>query len=168
MNFSVNLSLRQFFDSSFVSTVASILTEEGINPSYITLEITESMTMDVEKATQILYQLKDLGVEISIDDFGTGYSSLQYLQKFPIDYLKIDKSFIQNIGENMDDCSIASTIIVMAHNLGLKVIAEGVETEEQVNILKEMNCEKAQGYYYSKPLPLNELHLIESDLGSWL
>ncbi|WP_182103491.1 bifunctional diguanylate cyclase/phosphodiesterase [Niallia taxi] len=168
MNFSVNLSLRQFFDISFVSTVASILTEEGINPAYITLEITESMTMDVEKATQILYQLKDLGVEISIDDFGTGYSSLQYLQKFPIDYLKIDKSFIQNIGENMDDCSIASTIIVMAHNLGLKVIAEGVETEEQVSVLKGMNCEKAQGYYYSKPLPLNELHLIESDLGSWL
>ncbi len=163
INFSVNLSLRQFFDSNLVTTMASILEEEGIEPSYITLEITESMTMDVEKASQILYQLKELGVEISIDDFGTGYSSLQYLQKFPIDYLKIDKSFIQNIVVNKDDYNIASTIIVMAHNLGLKVIAEGVETEEQVEILKGFKCEKAQGYFYSKPLPLDELRLLEEE-----
>ncbi len=163
INFSVNLSLRQFFDSNLVTTMANIIKEEGIEPSNITLEITESMTMDVEKASQILYQLKELGVKISIDDFGTGYSSLQYLQKFPIDYLKIDKSFIQNIVVNKDDYNIASTIIVMAHNLGLKVIAEGVETEEQVEILKGFRCEKAQGYYYSKPLPLDQLRLLEEE-----
>ena len=163
INFSVNLSLRQFFDSNLVTAMANIIKEEGIEPSVITLEITESMTMDVEKASQILYQLKELGVKISIDDFGTGYSSLQYLQKFPIDYLKIDKSFIQNIVVNKDDYNIASTIIVMAHNLGLKVIAEGVETEEQVQILKGFRCEKAQGYFYSKPLPLEELCLLEEE-----
>lgn len=153
---SVNISIRQFYQPNLIHMIESILTETALNPKRLTIEITESMTMDVETATNILAALKGLGIKISMDDFGTGYSSLSHLHKFPIDYLKIDQSFTRNVsvkgGEKM-----AITILQMAHNLGLKVVAEGVETNEQVEILQKYNCHEAQGYLFSKPIPPEEM-----------
>lgn len=157
MAVSINISIRQFYQPNFVSMVAKVIKETNINPSNLTIEITESMTMDVEVATMILYKLKSLGVNISIDDFGTGYSSLSYLKKFPIDHLKIDKSFIRDIAKSKNDENIATTILIMAHNLGLNVIAEGVETNEQLEILKQHRCNAAQGYLFSKPISVEEV-----------
>jgi EAL domain-containing protein (putative c-di-GMP-specific phosphodiesterase class I) len=112
--------------------------------------------MDVEKASVILHELKGIGVNISIDDFGTGYSSLSYLKRFPIDHLKIDRCFVKDIADNKSDENIATTIILMAHNLGLSVIAEGVETVDQLGVLKQHRCNEAQGYHFSKPVPGDE------------
>ncbi|MEH7076593.1 sensor domain-containing protein [Neobacillus drentensis] len=161
---SVNISIRQFFQPNLVPMIAEIIKETGIDPICLTIEITESMTMDVEIASTILHDLKGLGVNISIDDFGTGYSSLSYLKKFPIDYLKIDRSFISDIAKNKDDENIATTILLMAHNLGLSVIAEGVETNEQLGVLRNHRCNEAQGFLFSKPLPAQELKQLLSDL----
>jgi diguanylate cyclase (GGDEF)-like protein len=159
---SVNISIRQFYQPNFISEMEQILEEAGITPSCLTIEITESMTMDVEKTTTILKSLKAMGVNISIDDFGTGYSSLSYLKKFPIDYLKIDRSFIKDIDKSKDDENIATTILLMGQNLGLNVIAEGVETSEQLGILRHHNCNEAQGYLFSKPISDDELQeLVE-------
>ncbi|MDP4171109.1 MAG: EAL domain-containing protein, partial [Bacillota bacterium] len=149
----VNLSIRQFYQPNLIPMIVQILQETKMDPHCLTIEITESMTMDVEKATSILYNLKNLGVKISIDDFGTGYSSLSYLKNFPIDHLKIDQSFIRDLTKSAGDENIAKTIILMAHNLGLGVIAEGVETTEQLHLLRLHHCNKAQGYLFSKPLP---------------
>lgn len=149
---SVNISFRQFYQPNLVEMIAQMIDETGINPSSLTIEITESMTMDVEAATRILYSLKNLGVNISIDDFGTGYSSFSYLKKFPIDYLKIDKSFIRDIAKSKDDENIATSILLMAQKLGLNVIAEGVETYEQLEVLRQNHCNKAQGFLFSKPV----------------
>lgn len=160
MIMSVNLSLRQFFQSDIIKTISKILFETNIDPQYLELEITESMTMDVEIAIKVLHQLKNLGVNISIDDFGTGYSSLSYLKNLPIHRLKIDQSFIRDMSIDYKDKSIVASIISMAHNLRLKVTAEGVETEEQSSFLKEQGCDEAQGYYFEKPLPPNELEKI--------
>lgn len=161
---SINLSIRQFFQPNLIEMIERILKETGINPNLLTFEITESMTMDVEKTISILLSLQNLGVNISIDDFGTGYSSLSYLKKLPLDYLKIDQSFISDISICNTNESIASTIISLAHNLGLKVIAEGVETEDQLQFLLEHHCNEAQGYYFCKPLPMEELknYLVHS------
>jgi diguanylate cyclase (GGDEF)-like protein/PAS domain S-box-containing protein len=160
---SVNISIRQFFQPNLVPMIAQIIKDTAIDPASLTIEITESMTMDVETATTILHDLKGLGVNISIDDFGTGYSSLSYLKKFPIDYLKIDRSFINDIAKSKDDENIATTILLMAHNLGLSVIAEGVETSEQLGILRQHRCNEAQGFLFSKPLPENDLmHLLNN------
>jgi diguanylate cyclase (GGDEF)-like protein/PAS domain S-box-containing protein len=154
---SINISFRQFYQPNLTFVVKQILKETGIDPQNITIEITESMTMDVESASTILYDLKNLGVKISIDDFGTGYSSLNYLKKFPIDYLKIDQSFIRDIAKSNYDRNIVTTIILMARNLGVGVIAEGVETSEQLEFLRQYNCNEAQGYIFSKPLSAEEL-----------
>lgn len=161
---SVNISIRQFFQPNLVPMIAQIIKETGIAPNCLTIEITESMTMDVEIASEILHDLKGLGVNISIDDFGTGYSSLSYLKKFPIDYLKIDRSFINDIAKSKDDENIATTILLMAHNLGLSVIAEGVETSEQLGILRQHRCNEAQGFLFSKPLPEKDLKQLLSNL----
>ncbi|WHZ05429.1 GGDEF domain-containing protein [Neobacillus sp. YX16] len=161
---SVNISIRQFYQPNFISEMEQILKETGITPRCLTIEITESMTMDVEKATTILTSLKGLGVNISIDDFGTGYSSLSYLKKFPIDYLKIDRSFIKDIDKSKDDENIATTILLMGQNLGLNVIAEGVETSEQLGILRHHNCNEAQGYLFSKPISDEELQVLVEKL----
>jgi diguanylate cyclase (GGDEF)-like protein len=161
---SVNISIRQFYQPNLIMVIDQILKESGINPSSLTIEITESMTMDVEKATTILKNLKGMGVNISIDDFGTGYSSLSYLKKFPIDYLKIDRSFIKDIDKSKDDENIATTILLMGQNLGLNVIAEGVETSEQLGILKSNNCNEAQGYLFSKPISDDELEELVANL----
>jgi len=153
----VNLSARQFAQASLVSDVARILDMTGLQPAALDLEITESMVMgNPEQAIQTLRQLKSMGISLSIDDFGTGYSSLGYLKRFPLDHIKIDRSFIKDIPEDNDDATITRTIIAMAHNLRLKVIAEGVETEAQLNFLREHGCDEIQGYYFSRPLPADE------------
>lgn len=148
---SVNVSSIQFMENNFINMVISTLKTTGVNPKNLELEITESVALyKEEEVISKLEELKKLGVRVSIDDFGTGYSSLKYLQKFKIDGLKIDKAFIDNINENS---SIAKSIISMAENLGVYVIAEGVENIEQVNCLRSLKCRYIQGYYYGKPVP---------------
>lgn len=149
----INLSARQFQDSSLVPFVSDTLKKYNINPSQVEFEITETISMsNMENTLRILKDLRGLGVSIAIDDFGTGHSSLAYLKKFPINTLKVDKSFIMDISENDEDRVIAQTIISMAHSLGLKTVAEGVEYKEHITLLEEMGCDTLQGYYYSKPI----------------
>ncbi|WP_433944740.1 EAL domain-containing protein [Paenibacillus sp. SN-8-1] len=152
----VNLSSKQFLNDNLVEVISNTLRDTGMDPNYLELEITETMTMDVERAITVLDQLNALGVRISIDDFGTGYSSLNYLKKFPIHTLKIDKSFVRDIMSDQNDLNIVSTIISMAHNLNLDVVAEGVETEDQLHFLQMKKCDTVQGYYFSKPLSVDE------------
>jgi diguanylate cyclase (GGDEF)-like protein len=149
----VNLSARQFVQANLVSEVARVLDASGLAPASLELEITESMVMDnPERAIQTLRQLKSMGIALAIDDFGTGYSSLGYLKRFPIDNIKIDRSFIKDIPHSNDDATITRTIIDMTHNLRLKVVAEGVETAAQLDFLREHGCDEMQGYYFSRPL----------------
>jgi diguanylate cyclase (GGDEF)-like protein/PAS domain S-box-containing protein len=165
---SVNISAKQFFQSNLVEIVKDALTETGLEPKYLELEITESITMDVEHSISTLLELKNLGVKISIDDFGTGYSSLNYLKRLPIDKLKIDQSFIRECPDDLNSNTLVRTIIVMAHLLKLKVKAEGVETQEQIAFLLQQGCKEAQGYYFSKPIPVLEFEskYMEKRLGS--
>jgi predicted signal transduction protein with EAL and GGDEF domain len=149
----VNLSARQFVQANLVSEVARVLDASRLAPASLELEITESMVMDnPERAIQTLRQLKSMGIALAIDDFGTGYSSLGYLKRFPIDNIKIDRSFIKDIPRNADDASITRTIIDMTHNLRLRVVAEGVETAAQLEFLRQHGCDEMQGYYFSRPL----------------
>ena len=149
----VNLSARQFVQANLVSDVARVLDASGLAPGLLELEITESMVMDnPEQAIKTLRQLKSMGIALAIDDFGTGYSSLGYLKRFPIDNIKIDRSFIKDIPRNSDDATITRTIIDMTHNLRLKAVAEGVETAAQLDFLREHGCDEMQGYYFSQPL----------------
>jgi len=149
----INLSARQFQDSSLVPFISDTLTKYDIDPSQVEFEITESISMsNMTNTLRILTELRELGVSIAIDDFGTGHSSLAYLKKFPINTLKIDKSFVMGIVEDEEDRVIAQTIISMAHSLGLRTVAEGVETKEHVEMLQNMECDILQGYYYSKPI----------------
>ena len=149
----VNLSARQFKQRNLLHSVAAVLMETGLDANYLELELTESMVMhDVEQATAIMGNLKALGVKLSIDDFGTGYSSLAYLRHFPIDVLKIDKSFVNDINHSADDAAIVRAIISLAHSLRLKVIAEGVETAQQLEFLRQHGCDQMQGYLFSRPL----------------
>jgi diguanylate cyclase (GGDEF)-like protein/PAS domain S-box-containing protein len=150
---SVNLSMRQFMQTDLKIGIEKVLEETGMDARYLELEITESMTMDVEHATNLLLELKRLGVMVSIDDFGTGYSSLYYLKKFPIDKLKIDQSFVRDIMTDPNDAAIVATIISMTRHLNLRVIAEGVETNEQLKYLSEYRCNEVQGYLFSPPVP---------------
>lgn len=154
---SVNLSLRQFTEGDLANTVDQILRQTGLPARYLELEITESMTANIPMTIAILHQLKALGVLISVDDFGTGYSTLNHLKEFPIDVLKIDKSFILNLADNPKDQAIVKTIISLAHNLNLSVIAEGIEAEETCTFLTNNRCHEGQGYLFSKPLPSEEL-----------
>ncbi|WP_136604019.1 bifunctional diguanylate cyclase/phosphodiesterase [Paenibacillus dokdonensis] len=149
---SINLSMRQFLQPQLADQIGQILNEIGLEPKYVELEITESMTFDKETAFEQLRRLKELGVFISIDDFGTGYSSLHYLKNMPIDRLKIDRSFVHEVMSDHNDAAIVSTITSMAHHLQLKVTAEGVENEEQLRFLREQRCHEGQGYYFSKPI----------------
>ena len=153
---SVNLSGRQLKEKALVDLVEQILIETGLDAQYLDLdlELTESMLIqDVESTISSLRRLKNMGVTLSIDDFGTGYSSLSYLKRFPIDSLKIDQSFIRDIASNADDAAIAAAIISLAHNLKLRVIAEGVETKEQIDHLRRQQCDEVQGYFFSRPVP---------------
>jgi diguanylate cyclase (GGDEF)-like protein/PAS domain S-box-containing protein len=149
----VNLSARQFYQQDLVASMAAVLKETGLAPHCLEIELTESMMMtDVEQTVDILGRLKALGVQVSIDDFGTGYSSLNYLKRFPIDVLKIDQSFVHDIAADGADAAIVLSVISLAHSLRLKVLAEGVETEEQLAFLRRNGCDSIQGYFFSPPL----------------
>lgn len=162
----VNISPRQFRDPNLVSTIRRNLRETGLNPATLELEITETMLMgDVDAANATVRQLHALGVRMAIDDFGTGYSSLNYLKKFPINTVKVDRSFIMDIPSSEDDKAITSAVIAMAHRLNMEVVAEGVETRDQFDFLVEHDCEYAQGYLWSKPLPLDNIrHMIQPNV----
>jgi len=163
---SVNLSIRQFRQHDLCERIERVLEETGLEPQYLELEITESIMADVTFATGMLERLKKIGVRISIDDFGTGYSSLYYLKRFPIDKLKIDRSFVNDILTDRNDAAIVSGISAMARNLNLTVTAEGVESEGQVIFLREQRCQEAQGYFFSRPVPPDQFTALfeaESD-----
>ncbi len=161
---SVNLSARQFKQQDIVKMVSRVLAETGCHPHCLELEITESVIMEnPAAAADTLQKLSDMGVYLSIDDFGTGYSSLSYLKRFPIDSLKIDKSFVRDITIDADDAAIAKAVIALAHSLKLKVIAEGVETVEQLDFLREQQCDQMQGYYLSRPLAVSPLEKLMAD-----
>jgi diguanylate cyclase (GGDEF)-like protein/PAS domain S-box-containing protein len=150
----VNLSARQVQEPGLVAMVQDVLAKTGLPAEHLELEVTESVVMsDVDTAETVLRQFHDMGVKISLDDFGTGYSSLSYLRRFPIDALKIDKSFVEDLPGDPDAVAVASTIISMAHSLNLEVIAEGVEEQVQLDFLKDRGCHMIQGYFYSRPLP---------------
>ena len=153
---SVNISARQFSDGQLGTRIATILSEVGLPPACLELELTESILMrEVNEAMAILDSLKQLGLSIAVDDFGTGYSSLNYLKQFPIDVLKIDRSFVDGLPSGEQDAQIARAIIAMAHSLNLAVIAEGVETQEQLDFLREHRCDEVQGYLFGRPMPAN-------------
>jgi diguanylate cyclase (GGDEF)-like protein/PAS domain S-box-containing protein len=155
---SVNLSAKQFLQPNLVQEIKSLLDEFALPPDTLHLEITESAIMvDPVAAAEMLLQIRSLGIRLAIDDFGTGYSSLSYLHRFPLDTLKIDRSFISGLGQGGEGMEIARTIMPMANNLRLDVIAEGVETIEQVSLLQKLHCHYAQGYYFSKPLAAGEI-----------
>jgi EAL domain-containing protein (putative c-di-GMP-specific phosphodiesterase class I) len=150
----VNISARQFRDKTLVEVVRRVLAETGLDADRLELEITESAIMhNPGEATAILDTLKAMGLHIAVDDFGTGYSSLAYLKRFPIDVLKIDRSFIRDIVTEPDDAAITSAIVALARKLDIKTVAEGVETDDQVAILRQYGCHLLQGFLFSKPLP---------------
>jgi len=158
---SVNLSGTQFRHEFLAETVESTIKEFSIDPRQLTLEITESIFVkDQEFSIKVLKRLKDIGVAIAIDDFGTGYSSLSYLKRFPVDYVKIDQSFVQDVATDPDATSLVTAIINMAHSLNLKTIAEGVETEDQWKILRLLKCDMAQGFYFSAALPPKDVEKL--------
>lgn len=153
MPLSVNLSGRQFMQADLVNMVQQVLIETGVNPKNLELELTESMLMaDADQTIEKLHGFRALGLTLSIDDFGTGYSSLAYLKKFPIQTLKIDKSFVRDLGSSTDDDAIVKATIAMASSLNLKVIAEGVENNSQLNVLKGYDCQEVQGFFFAKPM----------------
>jgi diguanylate cyclase (GGDEF)-like protein/PAS domain S-box-containing protein len=157
----VNLSARQFAQEDLHTAIVSVLEETGLAPELLELEITESVTMDnPEHAATLLKKLKALGIRLAIDDFGTGYSSLSYLKRFPIDNVKIDRSFIKDIPDDEDDVAITKAVIAMAHSLRLKVIAEGVELEQHLEFLREHGCDEAQGYLFGAPVPADEFRTL--------
>ncbi|MBI2749986.1 MAG: EAL domain-containing protein [Burkholderiales bacterium] len=153
MKIAINMSARQFRQEDLADRIAAAFYATGADPSQFILELTESMVMhDVDSTLVALRALKGLGVSLSLDDFGTGYSSLSYLRRFPIDELKIDRSFINDIHTNSDDAAIAGAIVAMARSLGLSVVAEGVEKKEQAELLSNLGCNQVQGYYYARPM----------------
>jgi len=155
---SVNVSARQFRQDNLVRAVAEVLEETGLEARYLEIELTESMVMhDAAQLVAMLGELKRLGVQISVDDFGTGYSSLSYLKRFPVDRLKVDRSFVENLATDADDATIVRAIITLGHNLGLKVVAEGVELPEQVAFLRLNQCDEAQGFIFCRPIESDAL-----------
>ncbi|KEZ74925.1 diguanylate cyclase, partial [Pseudomonas syringae pv. syringae FF5] len=154
----INVSPKQFSDPELVSSIAAILKEEELDPSLLELELTEGLLLEATEDTrQQLDSLKKLGLSLAMDDFGTGYSSFSYLKKFPIDVIKIDRSFIRDIPDDEDDMEITSAVIAMAHNLKLKVVAEGIETAAQLAFLRRHRCDVGQGYLFDRPIPGEEL-----------
>ncbi|WP_409304231.1 EAL domain-containing protein [Peribacillus sp. SCS-155] len=156
----VNISVRQIQEDDFVDHVKSVILQTHIDPSFLELEITESIMQNIERSNVVLNELKQLGVKISIDDFGTGYSSLNYLRHLPIDSIKIDKSFVDDIISHSNQGAMVKTIIDMGLNLDFSIIAEGIEKEEQVEFLRRNTCLAGQGYFYSRPLPAEEVEEI--------
>jgi EAL domain-containing protein (putative c-di-GMP-specific phosphodiesterase class I) len=161
LSIAVNLSAVQFQQSALVETITGIINETGADPHKLELELTESTAMErAENAVAVFRQLKVMGFHLSIDDFGTGYSSLAYLKRFPIDTIKIDRAFIKDLGSESEHAAIATAIIAMAHGLKLSVLAEGVETQEQLDILRDNHCDTIQGYFFSHPLPCELLEQL--------
>jgi EAL domain-containing protein (putative c-di-GMP-specific phosphodiesterase class I) len=157
----VNLSAQGFHRADLAGGIARVFKETGLDPRCIEVEITESTAMqDIERTVEHLSRLAEMGVGISIDDFGTGYSSLSYLKKLPIQKLKIDKSFIQDIATDPDDRTIISAVVALAHNMKIRVVAEGVETEAQLSFLREVGCQEMQGYLISAALPAEEFQAL--------
>jgi diguanylate cyclase (GGDEF)-like protein len=154
----VNISARQFQHPGFIKLIADVLKETGLPATRLELEITESLAMhDAEQSIATMNELRALGIQLSIDDFGTGYSSLSYLKRFPINKLKVDQSFVRNMTSNANDASIARTVILLGQSLNLTVIAEGVETQEQLALLEQYGCDEVQGYLFSRPIPKESL-----------
>jgi EAL domain-containing protein (putative c-di-GMP-specific phosphodiesterase class I) len=163
---SVNLSPRQFRQEGFVEKVSSVLARTGLAPEALIFELTEGTVMEnEEKAIALLTRLKDLGVGLAIDDFGTGYSSLYYLKQLPIDELKIDRRFIRDVAYDGEDTAIATAIITLGKSLKLRVVAEGVETRDQLAYLLSQGCDHMQGYLFSKPVSLIDLSKMLADAG---
>jgi len=157
LTMAVNISARQFMEPKLVSEVETILKKTGLPPEMLKLEITETVVMnDAVESTGRLNSLKSLGIKLAIDDFGTGYSSMSYLQKFPMDQLKVDLSFVRRMEEAPENIEIVRAIVNMAHSLRLRVVAEGIETERQRDLLYSLQCDYGQGYLYSKPVPKAE------------
>jgi EAL domain-containing protein (putative c-di-GMP-specific phosphodiesterase class I) len=157
----VNISAIQFHQKNLLDSVAKALKRSGLAPQYLEVEITESVVMQkASEAIVTLGELAKMGVHISIDDFGTGYSSLSYLKRFPLHTLKIDRSFIRDLSDSADDAAIVSAIIAMAHSLRLKVVAEGVETRDQLRLLHTLGADQYQGYYRSKPVAAGEFERV--------
>jgi EAL domain-containing protein (putative c-di-GMP-specific phosphodiesterase class I) len=161
----VNLSGQHFRpDNNLTELISKVLQETGTEPDNLEIELTESIIMqNAEFTIQVLSQLQSIGVKVAIDDFGTGYSSLSYLKHFPVNILKIDRCFIQDITTDRHDATISLAIIDLAHSLSLQVIAEGVETAEQIHFLKENGCDQIQGYFFSPPLPAPEFEKLLID-----
>ncbi|MGA3038773.1 MAG: EAL domain-containing protein [Vulcanimicrobiaceae bacterium] len=158
LRISVNLSARQFHETDLLKRAKTVLDATGLDPDTLEFEITESVAMgDAERSTEIMKRLRDVGIRFCVDDFGTGYSSLGYLKRFPIDTLKIDKSFVADVITKNDDATLVKTVIAMAHNLSLDVCAEGTETKDQLDFLGRNSCDRVQGYYYSRPVPPEEI-----------
>jgi EAL domain-containing protein (putative c-di-GMP-specific phosphodiesterase class I) len=157
----VNLSAHQLASLALIDDIRSALARHRLPPDALEVELTESVLMaDPERANGMLQQLHAMGVRISIDDFGTGYSSLSYLKRFPAQALKIDRSFIRGLPADDDDVAITQAVIAMAHSLGLQVVAEGVETAEQLAMLRDLGCDEAQGFHLHRPLPAEELSAL--------
>jgi EAL domain-containing protein (putative c-di-GMP-specific phosphodiesterase class I) len=153
----VNTSARQFLSDDFVHTVRKTVADTGIDISLLEVELTEgTLVEDVDTATEVMRQLHDMGITLAVDDFGTGYSSLSYLQRFPLHTLKIDQSFVRDIAVNKDSAAIATTIALLARNMKLNTIAEGVETAEQLALIRQMGCNEVQGYYFGRPMAADE------------
>jgi len=154
MHMAVNLTARQFADPKLLSQISDVLAESGLPAECLQLEITESMLAgDIKRTVDMLTALKKLGVRIAVDDFGTGYSSLAYLKRFPIDILKIDRSFVMECDRDSEGMAIPRAVISLGHSLGLDIVAEGVERQEQFEILRQQGCEEFQGYLFAKPMP---------------
>jgi EAL domain-containing protein (putative c-di-GMP-specific phosphodiesterase class I) len=150
----VNVSALEFRNENFLDGVFATLSETSLDPNALELELTESVLMNrTERSASILQTLRERGVQVAVDDFGTGYSSLSYLRKFPVDALKIDQSFVREIGTPGDDMTIVTAMIAMARSLNLRVVAEGVETREELGFLEAHRCDEAQGYYFGRPVP---------------
>jgi len=164
----VNVSPIQLRHSDFVASIGRIVESCPHAVDCLDLELTESLLMeDIQSSIRKLKKIKEYKIQIGIDDFGTGYSSLAYLAKLPVDALKIDRTFITNMSDNPDNLMIVTTIISLGHNLGLKVIAEGVETEEQAKFLRLLRCDEMQGFLISKPVPSLEIQAMLKKMGSW-
>jgi EAL domain-containing protein (putative c-di-GMP-specific phosphodiesterase class I) len=149
----VNLSARQFRDAGLVASVQGALDRSGMAAEWLELELTESMLMDGETHRHTLDQLAEAGVRVAIDDFGTGYSSLSYLKRLRVDTLKVDRSFVQGLPDNPEDAAISTAVIALGRSLGLRVVAEGVETRAQRSFLRRQGCDEIQGYLLSRPVP---------------
>jgi len=159
LKLAVNVSPRQFGDTAFIDKLKQVLQETGADPRRLTLEITEGLAMaDIRHSIDTMNKLKALGIRFSVDDFGTGYSSLSYLRQLPIDELKIDQSFVRNLSTSPDNGVIVDTIIVMAQQLNLKIVAEGIEAMAELDYLLSRQCDYFQGYHFTRPLPFSEFH----------